>query len=371
LRLANHATAKALEAAGLSPLAAAKVVAVREAGEVFVVPEDIARLGLDASDRAKLDAAAIAHAPSDTACSATDARLVGAKLLVTPDEGDAEIIARIDAATKSIEIVMYTFSSFRLRDALLAAAKRGVAVRLILDRAHDDVGERVKAFQDGGVLAKASAKRFAYTHQKTMVVDGRSLFVFTGNFDRQSFTSGRNFGAFLRDPEDIWDAEDLFLADWNDDKPDLACTRLVVAPDNASERIEALIDAAQTTIEVEALYASDATFQDALVRAKKRGVAVRVLFNDPKFEVGDATDEAELLGAAGIVVRRSPVRFIHAKLVVVDGKKMFVGSENFSTNSLQRNREVGVILDASEIDLATVNAVFEKDFAAGASFVTN
>jgi phosphatidylserine/phosphatidylglycerophosphate/cardiolipin synthase-like enzyme len=95
---------------------------------------------------------------------------------------------------------------------------------------------------------------------------------------------------------------------------------------------------------------------------------VRVLFNDPRFEVGDATDEAKLFEAAGIAVKKSPQRFIHAKLVVVDGQRLFLGSENFSTNSITRNREVGVVLDQKDFDVAGVQSVFEKDFAAGAAF---
>jgi phosphatidylserine/phosphatidylglycerophosphate/cardiolipin synthase-like enzyme len=36
---------------------------------------------------------------------------------------------------------------------------------------------------------------------------------------------------------------------------------------------------------------------------------------------------------------------LHAKAVIADGRAMYVGSENLTTNSLDRNREVGLLLD--------------------------
>ncbi len=38
----------------------------------------------------------------------------------------------------------------------------------------------------------------------------------------------------------------------------------------------------------------------------------------------------------------SSALYIHAKVIDVDGAKAFLGSENFSTASLEYNRELGV-----------------------------
>jgi cardiolipin synthase len=35
---------------------------------------------------------------------------------------------------------------------------------------------------------------------------------------------------------------------------------------------------------------------------------------------------------------------MHAKLILVDGQRAFVGSQNFSTVSLDANREAGIIV---------------------------
>jgi phosphatidylserine/phosphatidylglycerophosphate/cardiolipin synthase-like enzyme len=374
LRWVNRAASETLSALGPS----LDGVVRHRAGPdgVFLTTDDrplVAALDLDALgvtpvDRARLDEAARAAAPSDEACTAGALRNLAAELLVTPGTSDGVIVSRIDAATSSIDLVMYQLRSTNVRAALARAARRGVAVRVLLDRTQESAERALPELVAAGAQARLSSERFVYTHQKTLLLDRKTLFVFTGNFDRASFGSGRNYGVFLREPEDIWDAEDLFEADWNDRDADLPCTRLVVAPSNARDRLVELIDGARQAVVMEALYASDSRVLDALVRAKERGAAVRVLFNDPSFGVGDATDEARILRQGGIDVRRSPELFIHAKLVVVDDRTAFVGSENFSTNSLLRNREVGVVVSAPAIDAGEILAVFERDFAAGLPF---
>jgi phosphatidylserine/phosphatidylglycerophosphate/cardiolipin synthase-like enzyme len=338
-------------------------------GEVYTLAE-LTSLGATRGDLSKLARAAATTAPVDEACSASTARSLTSELVVTPDQGDARVLSLIAGAQRTIEVVMYELSATSVRAALAAASARGVKVRVILDRTRPRTPAMLAALHAAGIAAQASPSHFTFTHQKTMVVDGAKVLVFSGNFDRASFATGRNFGIVLRDPEDVWDVQELFEADWTGRAPDVSCTRLVVSPVNSGERIVALVDGATTTLAIEALYASDPAVLDAIVRAKARGVAVRVLFNDPAFGVGDASDEANLLAGHGIPVRRSPSLFIHAKLVLADRARAFVGSENFSTTSLGRNREVGVVVSASDVDVATIAAVFDHDFAAGVAFVT-
>jgi phosphatidylserine/phosphatidylglycerophosphate/cardiolipin synthase-like enzyme len=58
-------------------------------------------------------------------------------------------------------------------------------------------------------------------------------------------------------------------------------------------------------------------------------------------------------------MRRTPL-YIHAKVIVTDpetrAEKAFVGSENFSSTSLDLNRELGIVVGSSAIDgqLATL-----------------
>ncbi|MEQ9324311.1 MAG: phospholipase D-like domain-containing protein [Polyangiaceae bacterium] len=54
---------------------------------------------------------------------------------------------------------------------------------------------------------------------------------------------------------------------------------------------------------------------------------------------------------------------MHAKLVMAD-RVPFVGSQNLSTNALENNREIGVVV-TEPAPAATIAAQFEADWAAG------
>ena len=68
-------------------------------------------------------------------------------------------------------------------------------------------------------------------------------------------------------------------------------------------------------------------------------------------------------GAGGkLVVLSTP--YVHAKAMVTDKTTAYVGSENFSTGSLQYNRELGVVFSiASEV--TKVESTIVADFGKG------
>ena len=55
------------------------------------------------------------------------------------------------------------------------------------------------------------------------------------------------------------------------------------------------------------------------------------------------------------------------KAIVVDGKAAYLGSENLSTTSLTKNREVGLVTDEAT-PVTTVAGTFEKDWAIATPF---
>jgi phosphatidylserine/phosphatidylglycerophosphate/cardiolipin synthase-like enzyme len=59
--------------------------------------------------------------------------------------------------------------------------------------------------------------------------------------------------------------------------------------------------------------------------------------------------------------------YVHAKAMVADGAVAFLGSQNFSTGSLDDNRELGVITtDPAVVD--TTGQVLASDFAGATPF---
>jgi len=67
-----------------------------------------------------------------------------------------------------------------------------------------------------------------------------------------------------------------------------------------------------------------------------------------------------------VQVREDPRLYMHAKIIVVDGKIAFVGSENISTQSLDQNRELGIIVSDAGV-LNTLQQTFQEDWGVSRS----
>ena len=297
-------------------------------------------------------------------CEPTDPRTPATTTFVGPTGLQTRFAGFIDAAQTSLDVQMYLFTVDALADRVIAAKNRGVAVRVLLDPDHEgnvDVRDRLAA---GGVTVRNAPARFEFSHAKYLIVDGERAVIASANFNFGAFDSERNYGVVDDDPDDIADLQAIFDADWNGAAdPDLACTRLVVSPINARARILALIASADETLDISVIYMSDSTVRTAVIQAKQRGAAVRVILADPQDFAENQTTAATFANQE-IETRFATSFDLHAKLIVADGIA-FVGSENLSPTSLGSNREVGVLVTEAAAT-AAITSQFDADWAATA-----
>jgi len=96
-------------------------------------------------------------------------------------------------------------------------------------------------------------------------------------------------------------------------------------------------------------------FMDELIKAKKRGVRVEIILE----QSGDSRDShssnenlktAVRLSAGGITVYLDPPeKTPHAKMLVIDGKIVVIGSANWSYSAMAKNNEASVIIESPEL----------------------
>ena len=302
------------------------------------------------------------------ACGATDPRAVPAEGFVLPDAGEAPFVDAIGRATKSLRVMVYQMGYGGILDAIVAKAKAGLDVRVILD-GNTQVGVNQKykdALEAAGAKVEWSDPAFSYMHAKVLVVDDVEAVVSTGNYLKSFLLKERNFAARVADPQDVADLGALFEADWARKAPDLSCTRLVVSPVNARDRIVALISSAEKTLLVESMQMADYGARKAIAARKAAGVDVRVLIADPSW-IDANTAAAADLGAKGVSARWMSSPQVHVKAIVVDGARAYLGSENLSSTSLDKNREAGLFVTEAPA-VAAMTATFEKDWASATSF---
>ena len=100
------------------------------------------------------------------------------------DEVDPDLLSR---ARRTIDMAAYVLTDRNVIEALEAAAKRGVKIRLYLDPeqpgGRDGEGGRVKQLMRGGnVAARVKGQGMDYMHLKAFQVDGRWLRTGSTNF---------------------------------------------------------------------------------------------------------------------------------------------------------------------------------------------
>ncbi|MBN1614596.1 MAG: phospholipase [Deltaproteobacteria bacterium] len=94
---------------------------------------------------------------------------------------------------------------------------------------------------------------------------------------------------------------------------------------------------------------------ERLIAARQRGVRVKVVLEQGSAGQADGPDRenhetAEKLKKAGIeVVRDSPKRTTHVKLVVVDRRYTFLGSHNLTASALKYNNELSVLIESAAV----------------------
>ena len=76
------------------------------------------------------------------------------------------------------------------------------------------------------------------------------------------------------------------------------------------------------------------------------------------------TQAVATLKQHGVSLVKVSTLYIHAKSMVADGLRAYVGSENFTTGSLLHNRELGVIF-AQPAEVQKVLSTTAADFQRG------
>ncbi|WP_051838731.1 phospholipase D-like domain-containing protein [Streptomyces sp. NRRL WC-3742] len=291
---------------------------------------------------------------------------------VFPDQSHSVVYSLINSATKSVDVTMYELRDTTAVNALIARQRAGVPVRVILDGAHTSVnGSAYSALKAAGVGVTYSSTAFVYTHQKSVTVDGAKSLIMTGNLDTTYYANDRDYGVLDTDLNDVAAIERVFAADYA--KTSITPTdgdNLVWSPTDSQSRLLALINGAQTSLDVEQLEFGDPALVDAVAAAANRGVTVRVVGMDQSSYYSNFD---QVVAAGGKVVTYSTTTglYIHAKAIVADygtaSAKVFAGSENFSDNSLNHNRELGLIVNDAGVLSAIENTV-ANDFANGTPY---
>jgi len=281
-----------------------------------------------------------------------------------------------------------------LFDYLIDAKNRGVRVRVLLDKSDWSAAITAKNrptidyLKSRGIEARFDDPQVT-THAKLVIVDRREVILGSMNWNKYALTDQEQTDILI-DDERVGEAfADYFDRLWegdfdgrkmtvsldlpNDDSP-----TIVPLPDGDGLTVYAsflldLIPRATSSVHV-VLYrmsyyagyrnSTVNALLDALIGAASRGLDVRVFLDDCSYypESAQANLAAAIyLSAHGIEVRfDSPKKTTHAKLVLIDGESVVLGSTNWNYYSIEKNIEADVAL----LHIPPVASVYEAYFEA-------
>ena len=298
----------------------------------------------------------------------------GVQVFVEPDDGEQVITNAIGSAQKSIWLEIYILSDRNVIRALEEAANRGLDVRVMLEPHPFGGGTSPSKTLDtlaaSGIKTQFTNPSFSLTHEKGMIIDGTSAYIMTSNFSRSALggsngSSGyrnREYGIIDTIQQDILATEAIFVADWNRSTVQFNDPNLVVSPINSRNDFTTLINSARSTLLIEAEEMIDSDIEQAIANAAQHGVQVEVILPVANTSSGDSSSQGiAIIKQSGVQVREDPQLYMHAKIIVVDNKVAFVGSENISAPSLDQNRELGIIVsDPSALN--KIQTTFQYDW---------
>jgi len=277
------------------------------------------------------------------------------ELLIQPGSGTSAILDGIEQARESIHIVIFRFDRREIELALKRAARRGVFVHALV--AHTSAGQggeitlrnlEMRLLADG-ITVTRTASDLARYHNKMMIVDARTLYLLGFNFTYLDIDRSRSFGIVTTRREWVQEAERLFHADATRQAYAPECASFVVSPCNARQRLLSLIACADRQILIYDDKLSDPAAMKLLVAKSKAGLDVRV--------IGTAGKRA--VGVQSVRLNRR----LHAQVIIVDGERMFLGSQSLRSLELDARRETGLIVSDPEV-IRQLATVFEADWLA-------
>jgi phosphatidylserine/phosphatidylglycerophosphate/cardiolipin synthase-like enzyme len=291
-------------------------------------------------------------------------------LIVEPGAGFSSVYQLINGARHSIDVTMYEFSDPTAEHDLAPAARRGVRVHVILDQRKQSVNSAAYSyFGSHAVKVTWSSPKYRYTHQKTVIIDGSEAVIMTANLTSRYYATSRDFLVVDTKRADVAAITAVFNADFTQTavRPGDG-SDLVWSPTDSEGKLLGLINGARSSLRVYSEEMADTTWR---TRSSGRLGAASTCRSAGENESGEYDRAYSRLARAGIRISYygSPTGFyIHGKVIEADygtaHAKIFIGSENFSSTSLNDNRELGLIVSSRAV-MSAIASTFASDFRNG------
>lgn len=318
-----------------------------------------------------------------------------------PESDGEEILSCIQDAEEIIRISMYTFDNTKIASALKHALDRGVEVRILMEGQpaggidNNEVQTLTSLWKSGAdikmIASKDSYKRYQYVHTKYAIIDNDTTVITSENWTNSAFKDNRGWGVTIMNEECAEYLSSIFDLDFKDmgdltDFRNLYPTALpllmepyepkeydiqsykadvspVLCPDYSRSTLKEFIRSStyrmysqQLNVQYSWIEEEDNPLQ-WMRELGRSGVNTRILVdvtydspNDKDCKDGYGLFN-EYMYDDSVEVRYETSKsfgLAHNKGMVSDDR-VWIGSMNWTDNSIDENRELSVIIDSDDI----------------------
>lgn len=268
----------------------------------------------------------------------------------------------LSSADDTVKIQTYEFTKKEIKQIVKLLLEKWVIVNLIMEnnkyQQYQNTRKQIEEyFSDYPRFQLKSDEQMwtLYTHSKIALIDSW-FWIQTANLTHSSFFNNREH-FFYSENSWVWNSlNTIFDKDWNGESIELddIHPNLVVCNINCRAVIENLLSNAEKSIIIQTQYILDENILEILKEKSD-------MLDDMRFIVSDTDSNDFLIDYFGPwVARKFSKYYNHTKMILIDDEKLLLWSMNLSDTSLDKNREIWIILIDTWI-ISQFKDLFEND----------
>lgn len=285
-----------------------------------------------------------------------------------PQNPDKIFLKLINEAKQSVDVAIFDLEEPSAAQALIAARKRNVRVRVVTDS--DNMGEPGNprepraihlAMKKAGIPIKGD-NRQPFMHNKFMIIDGEIVVSGSLNLTPYSMYRDNNNSIRIRSKQLAANYQAEFDRLFNQEmfgpnthpipypevKVDGATIQTFFSPRGGTkDAILNTLSKAKKQIRMMAFSVTDEDVQKLLIKKHHEGVQIEAIFDGCM--ISQYSIYQDLLTRDIPVMIDGNQALLHSKVFIVDGRTVITGSYNFSKNAEERNNENTLVIQSAKV----------------------
>lgn len=277
----------------------------------------------------------------------------------TPDKNLLKLLVeKIRNAKTRVYIEAYIFTEKDLRDALIKAKKSWIDVKVEMEKNVYMAGNLNKntyneLIKNNIEVVWSDSSDYSLNHSKFFIIDDEVV-LSTWNFSYSMFTKNRDFILFINDKIILKSLLENFLLDFKKERDFVYDDNLVLSPFFSREKIEFLLKNAKSDIKLYFPYFEDDVLLKILEDKLNSWTNIEIVTDKNNERVNE-------LKNIWYKIKVLDKYTEHAKAILIDWTYLYLWSINFSTYSLDKNKETWIIIKDKNI-VSKFLDIYKEDF---------